>query len=239
VSSAEGAGAVARPATPRKAHLDSPPTLISSSGVKIVPSPAPASSTSLPSPLPTRLNLGCGQFPKEGFLNVDVLEHVAADVRLDLNDPSSYQLFPANHFELVVLDHVLEHLSDVFGVMAALQRILKPGGILEIRVPHCSRGITHPQHAHGFDVTFPEYFKPSFKSYMGTPLTLVSMRFDYIIRWDLKRPLLPEWQIQALKIVDKVVSKAANLQPYACSRFWCYLVGGFEQIEFIFSKPAD
>ena len=192
----------------------------------------------LPTPLPTRLNLGCGQFPLEGFLNVDNDPGSKADVQIDLSDLDGYRAFPAGYFEIIVMDHVLEHLDDVFAVIVAIHRILRPGGRLEIRVPHFSRGITHPQHKHGFDVTFPEYVRPGFRGgYIGVPFELVSMRLDYMVRWDLKEVAVKPWQVALLKPLNAFVSGLANLQPYACSRFWCNWVGGFEQIEFIFQKP--
>lgn len=193
----------------------------------------------LPSPLPTRLNLGCGQFPREGFLNVDHDPAAKADLRLDLSDLRGYDAFPANHFDVIVMDHVLEHLDDVFGVMGVVHRLLKPGGRLELRVPHFSRGITHPEHKHGFDVTFPEYLRPGFRGgYIGIPFELASMRLDYMIRWDLKEVAVKPWQVSVLKPLNAIISALANLQPYACSRFWCTWVGGFEQIEFILRKPS-
>jgi SAM-dependent methyltransferase len=201
----------------------------------------PLMPVALPTPLPTKLNLGCGQFPRPGFLNVDRDAAALADVRLDLSNPETYRAFPAGHFEVIVMDHVLEHLDDVFGVMAALHRLLQPGGRLEIRVPHFSRGITHPEHKHGFDVTFPEYLRPGFRGgYIGVPFELVSMRLDYMIQWDLKKEAgVKPWQIAILKVLNRFVSWLANLQPYACSRFWCTWVGGFEQIEFVFRRPAS
>ena len=193
----------------------------------------------LPEPLPNRLNLGCGQFPRAGFLNVDWDPTSPAEVHLNLNDPASYEVLPTGHFELVVMDHCLEHLSDVFGVIRAVHRLLATGGRLEIRVPHFSRGMTHPEHCHGFDVTFPEYLNPSFRGgYIGVPFRLESLRLDYMIGWDLKRPFLHPWQEQLLKCVNGVLTWLANVNPYACSRFWCYGVGGFEQIEFILIKES-
>jgi hypothetical protein len=195
---------------------------------------------SLPTPVPTKLNLGCGQFPREGFLNVDVDAAAKADIWLDLS-PDSLRAFPAGHFEVIVMDHVLEHLDDVFGVMVALHRLLASGGRREIRVPHFSRGITHPEHRHGFDVTFPEYVRPGFRGgYIGVPFELVSMRLEYMIRWDLKMEVgIKPWQVATLKFLNRFISWLANLQPYACSRFWCTWVGGFEQIEFVFQKPTS
>jgi len=195
----------------------------------------------LPSPLPRKLNLGCGQFPRPGFLNVDVDAASRADLYLDLSNMEAYRALPEGYFDIIVMDHVLEHLDDVFEVMRAIYRLLAADGRLEIRVPHFSRGITHPEHKHGFDVTFPEYVRPGFRGgYIGVPLALVSMKLRYIIRWDLKLDAgVKPWQVAILKQIDRVISWLANLQPYACSRFWCTWVGGFEQIEFIFQKAPS
>ena len=196
--------------------------------------------SALPEPLPRLMNLGCGQFPIHDYLNVDADSRSPCDFLFDLDDVDKYSVFPSGHFETIVMHHSLEHLRNVFGVMRSLHRILRQGGTLEIQVPHFSRGVTHPEHQHGFDVTFPEYFNPAFKGgYAGVPFQLVSLRLDYMIRWDLKKPIVSDWQIAILKVVNKVVCALANLQPYACSRFWCYLVGGFEQIEYVFRKTAE
>ena len=44
--------------------------------------------------------------------------------------------FPANHFDAVTLWHVLEHLPDPRVLLAEVERILKPGGVLFIGVPN-------------------------------------------------------------------------------------------------------
>lgn len=199
--------------------------------------PQDHSRTIPPSVFPVRLNLGCGQFPMQGFFNVDHDPNSGADFLFDLGHPAEYHVFPSGHFELIVMDHVLEHLDDIFPTMRQLHRMLAPGGRLEIRVPHFSRGITHPEHRHGFDVTFPEYVNPRFKGYIGVPFELESMRLEYMIRWDLKLTVIPRWQIVCLKPLNAFITWLANIQPYACGRFWCYLVGGFEQIEYKFRKP--
>lgn len=135
------------------------------------------------------------------------------------------------------MDHVLEHLSDVFGIMKQVHRILESKGKVEIRVPHFSRGFTHPEHQRSFDVTFPEYMNPKFPGgYIGVPFKNLSVKLSWMIRFDLKEPYVSKWQILVLKVLNKVISFFANLSPTVCSRFWCYYVGGFEQVEFIFEK---
>src|SRR5690348_8696690 len=103
-----------------------------------------------------KLNLGSGWYPKQGFVNVDCDPRYPADVIHDLE--KTPWPFEDNQFELIEADHVLEHLGEIRAVMSELHRILRPGGILRIRVPHSSRGFTHWDHKRGFDVSFPMYF---------------------------------------------------------------------------------
>lgn len=83
-----------------------------------------------------KLNLGCGQNPMPGWVNVD--KRGAPDVLLDL------ETFPwpwsDSTIEEVLLNHVLEHLGrdpEVFiGVMVELYRVCAPNAKINIAVPH-------------------------------------------------------------------------------------------------------
>ena len=89
-----------------------------------------------------KLNLGCGEFKKNGYINVDFSSVSDPDVKHVLN------IFPYpfkdNAFNLIEADHLLEHLSYPFNAMKELVRILKNGGILKIKVPHFSPGLFPP-----------------------------------------------------------------------------------------------
>lgn len=184
------------------------------------------------------LNLGCGQYPIEGALNVDSLPQSKAEFLVNLNDSSEFEKLPKGHYEKIVLFHVLEHLDDPFGVMRACAGLLRPGGLVHIRVPHASRGFTHAEHKHGFDVSFPYYFNSKYPTFFyGTDLELVSMRLDWAVRFDIYGQIIPRWQVGILKFLNAIITPLANLSPGLCSRLWCYWVGGFEQIEYVFKKP--
>ncbi len=184
----------------------------------------------------TKINFGSSGFNKEGYINVDIRSSVAPDVVHDLNIfPYPFDDNSADHIEMT---HVLEHLDKPFLVMQELHRILKPGGTLYIAVPHFSRGFTHSEHSHGFDVSFPYYFTMRFpKQFYGVEYEVISLKLNWINHLTFR--YLPELgfgivSVFFLKIFNGLFTVLGNLSPFACSRLWCFWVGGFEEIEFTF-----
>ena len=183
-----------------------------------------------------KLNLGSGGYKKEGFVNLDVSEDLSPDVVHDLEE-FPYP-FDGGTFDLIEADHVLEHLSDAFLVMEEIERILNAGGRAVIRVPHFSRAMTHPQHKRGFDVTFPMYFdEAAFGSYTGTRLICERLRLRWFAQRYLMKEILPKGTYLLLSAIGAVIDLFANASPLFCSRVWCFWVGGFYEIEFVFRKP--
>jgi SAM-dependent methyltransferase len=183
------------------------------------------------------LNLGCGQFPKPGYVNLDVDPNSKADVRHDLNQ-FPYP-FEDESFSRIEAAHVLEHLPDPFVVMKEIHRIAEPGAIVDIRVPHFSRGMTHAEHKSGFDITFPLYFQEDWEGgYTGCEFELLEMRLTWSAYPHLKRKVLGSFSHLASKLLGGVIDFLANLSPALCSRLWCFWVGGFEEIHFVFRKKT-
>ncbi len=85
-----------------------------------------------------KLNLGCGQDKKAGYVNVDKYDSFSADVIWDLE--VAPWPFETSSAEEIVLCHVLEHLgatTDIFlSIMKELYRICAPDGVVHITVPH-------------------------------------------------------------------------------------------------------
>lgn len=182
-----------------------------------------------------KLNLGCGEFKKKGYVNLDINRNVKPDVVHDLGK-FPYP-FTDNYFDLVEADHVLEHTEDPFRVMKELCRITKPNGALTIKVPHFSRGFTHSDHKRGFDVSFPHYFNPKFKGgYTGINFKLDKIKLHWFAQPYLKKTLFPKPLYYLGLILGKFFDALANLNVYFCSRIWCFWVGGFEELEMHFVK---
>jgi SAM-dependent methyltransferase len=183
-----------------------------------------------------KLNLGAGELKKCGYINIDWNELTNPDIKHDLN------FFPYpfsdNAFNLIEASHVLEHLDRPFIVMKELHRILKPGGKLIVRVPHFSRGFTHAEHSHSFDITFPLYFNKNFtkSGFIGVEFRLDEAKLSWLSFFHLLPSMgYGKITIYFLKILNKIISGLANLNPNFCSRIWCFLVGGFDEIRFEFT----
>lgn len=189
-------------------------------------------------PTPLKINFGAAGQKKNGYVNVDWQSIVKPDVEHDLN------VFPypfeSNSAELIEASHIIEHLDRPFAVMKEFHRILVPGGKMIIKVPHFSRAMGHPEHFHGFDVTFPNYFNKRYEKvgYFGVELVLEKMTFSWIVFFHILRDMgYSPFMISLLKFANAVISFLANVSPNFASRIWCFWVGGFDEIEFVFTKP--
>jgi predicted SAM-dependent methyltransferase len=82
-----------------------------------------------------RLNLGSGERPLPGFVNVDTLADAAGvDVVADVTERLPFDDASA---EVIYAVHLLEHVATdrVPGVLADWRRVLRPGGVLMLAVP--------------------------------------------------------------------------------------------------------
>ncbi len=82
-----------------------------------------------------KLNLGCGWDHRPGYINVDFVPHHKPDLLADVRDLS---MFPADHFDEILAQDVLEHLerTEIDSALEEWARLLRPGGELFVRVPN-------------------------------------------------------------------------------------------------------
>lgn len=106
------------------------------------------------------LIVGCGNRPKPGAVNLDMIPLPGVDIVYDLNllgkqlkfvtgmhammasrgaGYTKHHLpFDRDTFDRIEAEDVLEHVDDLVTVVEELGRVLKPGGVLWIRGPHCN-----------------------------------------------------------------------------------------------------
>lgn len=95
------------------------------------------------------LDIGCatGEFlhqcKKAGYQTTGIEPSVKArsfakqNYALDVFEEDALNQFPENHFDVVTMWHVLEHVLDLNQRLAQIRRVLKPGGLFVVAVPNC------------------------------------------------------------------------------------------------------
>lgn len=105
-----------------------------------------------------KLNLGCGNKRKNGFLGVDAFPCAAVDVLADLTHPLP---FADASIEEIWLDNVIEHIPDIPALMREIHRIGRPGAKLTIITPHFASLASwrDPTHVHHLSYFSMEHFE--------------------------------------------------------------------------------
>src|SRR5215210_364103 len=96
------------------------------------------------------LNIGCGRNRMSKAVNLDISMDTNPDIVHNLNH-RPWPL-PANQFQFVHANDVIEHLDDTVATMEEIHRVCAPGAIVNIIVPHFSSAgaYTDPTHRHYF-----------------------------------------------------------------------------------------
>ncbi len=104
-----------------------------------------------------KLNVGCGTHIKEGWVNLDSARIPGVDVVHDIGKIPFP--FADEEFTEILCRDVLEHVEYI-PVLRELHRILKPGGVLKIQVPHFSsrNNFVDPTHRKMFSISTFDFF---------------------------------------------------------------------------------
>lgn len=88
----------------------------------------------------TRLHIGCGKFPRPGWINLDNKVRPGVDCVADLRAELP---FPDGAVDYAVAIHVLPHirLDALPAALARIRRVLRPGGVLRLALPDLERAI--------------------------------------------------------------------------------------------------
>ena len=106
-----------------------------------------------------KLNIGCERDYLDGWVNVDFDTRFKADIRHNLNK-FPYP-FKDDTFDEVLASAILEHLDDIYKLMAEIYRISKDKALIHILVPYQSSPIRFCdiEHKHHFSYyTFGEWW---------------------------------------------------------------------------------
>jgi len=96
------------------------------------------------------LDLGCGRNKSKQAVGVDLLADSDADIIADLSRVP--YPFRENRFDLVICNHIIEHIQDTRAFWEEVYRVTKPGGLVCGVTPHFSNPCSYvdPDHKHHF-----------------------------------------------------------------------------------------
>ena len=105
-----------------------------------------------------RLELGGGKRRTPEFLSLDLVRGTQPDILADLNEPLT--LLPDDSVAEVRTKHTLEHVEKLLPLLAELHRVVRPGGLIDVQVPHFSNpyGYSDPTHVRFFGMYSFHYF---------------------------------------------------------------------------------
>jgi predicted SAM-dependent methyltransferase len=112
----------------------------------------------------TKLHLCCGFDYKTDFINVDNIPNGIQDITADLN--KDWDFAKTNSIDYIFIKDGLEHLNSLEHFFKETERVLKPGGKIEIWVPHykspSAYRLTHKHYfSWSFFNAFPEPHDPT------------------------------------------------------------------------------
>jgi len=155
--------------------------------------------------------------------------------------------FADSTFSEIHAYHVLEHLKEPIIAMEELHRLLVPGGMLHIRVPHFSSmgAFTDMTHRRPFGYTSFDCFQKDHAQHYYT-----KAEFDIVHKEIKYFGLYPNNGVYE-KYVHKnsclfvlrpfvlAVNALICLSPTFFERFWCYWVGGAGEIVLTLKKSVS
>ncbi len=96
------------------------------------------------------LDVGCGMRKLPGAMGMDIIPLPTVDIVHDMNKiPWPIE---DNTFDLILLNHALEHVADVVQTMNEIHRVCKADGRVVVQVPYFRSvdAYTDPTHIHFF-----------------------------------------------------------------------------------------
>ncbi len=169
------------------------------------------------------LDVGCGANKTKGAIGLDNNPRTNADVIHDLG--TLPYPFPDNEFDLVVSNHVVEHVPDVMAFIGELHRVTRPGGRIKLLTPHYTNpdwanDPTHRNHINSY--TFNTFIadRQVFDFYTDVQLQPV---YCYV-------SLLGLWRALGVEFIVNLDQKMRGLR--FLRKFWeqylCYIIRGKE-----------
>jgi hypothetical protein len=126
-----------------------------------------------------RINLGCGNKHREGYIGVDRFPCAAAAVLCDVTRSLPFR---DNSVDEYYLDNLIEHVPDIPALVAEIVRTARNSASITIITPHFTslsswKDPTHLHHLSYF--SFDHFEKMSARHYVGSGLKVVQRKLSF------------------------------------------------------------
>ena len=81
-----------------------------------------------------RIDIGCGDKPRKGYIGLDIREEYKPNILCDVNEGLP---FKDGEVSAIWVDNSLEHFKNPIYILQECKRVLRNGGELEIIIPNC------------------------------------------------------------------------------------------------------
>lgn len=124
------------------------------------------------------LDLGCGPHKRSGAFGFDRRPQPGVNVACNIEDPLPLRNECA---DLVYMSHVIEHVTNLVGLMEDVYRVCKPGAAVEIVVPYyTSRGaFRDPTHVRYITEDTFQYFEPPTDYGIRTDFSIEKIVYEF------------------------------------------------------------
>jgi SAM-dependent methyltransferase len=125
------------------------------------------------------LDIGCGAAKVPGAIGLDLSPDTGADIVHDL-DVFPYPVDDSS-FDQILLQDVIEHVSEPIRVFEELHRIARPRARIQLRTPHFSSVLAYgdPTHRHYFSaVAIRSLAEPRFAHYTPVRFRILDVTLD-------------------------------------------------------------
>jgi SAM-dependent methyltransferase len=129
-----------------------------------------------------KLNIGCGARPIDGWVNLDLYDYPGVNFKHDLSKGTLP--FDSGSADYILASHVLEHLDNWEPIVIEAYRVLAPGGVLEIHVPHELEGFKSPYHKRIFMMETMDFYFTNDNVFNGLqPAVVFEKLSQKVNRW--------------------------------------------------------
>ena len=175
-----------------------------------------------------KLEVGCGDNKRGGYLGMDMVKLDGVDVVHDMN--ISPWPFDDNTFNEIIFDDVLEHSKNFLGILSEVYRVSAPNATIKISLPHYSSDnmYSDPTHTIFFSSRSFNYFDKSqnykHSFYLGNVNFKVLKRYiafrEYFTH-NNKRPFFNPFKWLGIEFLVNRVQRIYE-------RFFCWIIPAAE-----------